>query len=45
LVYSTNGEQLPFDISKKTVEELREMGFKDIANFEMRPSQNGQGGM
>jgi hypothetical protein len=36
IVYSVDGQQLPFDITNKTVKELREMGFKDLLTFDMQ---------
>lgn len=36
LVFSANGQDLPLDIANKTVRELKEMGFNDIASFEMK---------
>ncbi len=35
-VYSIDGEPLPMEVLNKTLEELRQMGFKDVMNFEMK---------
>ena len=36
IVYSFDGEELPFDVKDKTLKELRQMGFKDILNFTVK---------
>ena len=36
LVYSLDGEQLPFDVTNKTIKELRDIGFRDVVSFDMK---------
>ena len=35
-MYSVDGEKLPLDVQNKTIEELKNMGFKDMVSFEMK---------
>lgn len=36
IVYSVDGDPIPFDVVNKTLSELKEMGFKDVMSFTMK---------
>jgi len=33
LVFSLDGSEVPIDIMNKTIQELKEIGFKDVVSF------------
>ena len=36
VVFSMDGKSLPFDVSGKTIDELKELGFRDVISFDMK---------